>query len=109
MPRSVRRTVTAAAAVGVVAASYGLATGASADHRAHPTTLLGAALHAAPAGVARAATLQHAATPEDRYAMAGGCYAVRDADGHYVTRTASGFAATAADPAHAEPFHFQAI
>lgn len=50
----------------------------------------------------------HHATPEDRYEPAGGCYAVRSlATGKYVTRTASGFAATG-DSASAEPFRFQA-
>ncbi|MEA2433395.1 MAG: hypothetical protein QOG54_852 [Actinomycetota bacterium] len=46
--------------------------------------------------------------PEDRYAMAGGCYAVRAFDGTYVARTSDGFAPTATDVANAEPFHFQA-
>ncbi|HEX2058132.1 MAG TPA: hypothetical protein VHI71_07160 [Actinomycetota bacterium] len=49
-----------------------------------------------------------AETPEDRYAMAGGCYALRAAGGGYVQRTGDGFAATAASAAGAEPFHFQA-
>src|SRR4051812_22881089 len=109
MSRSVRRTVTAAAAVGVVAASFVLAGGASADHQARATTLLGDALRAAPTRVATPATLTHRSVPEDRYAMAGGCYALRDASGHYVARTDSRFAAVATDRAHAEPFHFQAI
>src|SRR4051812_28661476 len=109
MSRWVRRPVTAAAAAGVVAASFALASGASADHRARPTTLLSDALHAAPTTVARPAALVHHARPEDRYAMAGGCYAVRAANGHYVSRTGSGFAAVGADRAHAEPVHFQAI
>jgi microsomal dipeptidase-like Zn-dependent dipeptidase len=45
--------------------------------------------------------------PEDRYAMAGGCYALK-ADPGYVTRAAEGFAATAGDLGDAEPFTFQA-
>ncbi|MDQ3913960.1 MAG: hypothetical protein M3323_01325 [Actinomycetota bacterium] len=46
--------------------------------------------------------------PEDRYALAGGCYALQAAGGGYVERTGDGFAATAASAAGAEPFHFQA-
>ncbi|MDQ3952753.1 MAG: hypothetical protein M3279_07310, partial [Actinomycetota bacterium] len=49
-----------------------------------------------------------AEVPEDRYAMAGGCYAVRAAGGGYVVRAGDGFAATAVSAAEAEPFHFQA-
>jgi len=49
------------------------------------------------------------AEPEDRYALAGGCYAVRSlhADA-VVVRSPGGFEATGADDAAAEPFHFQA-
>jgi microsomal dipeptidase-like Zn-dependent dipeptidase len=48
------------------------------------------------------------AVPEDRYAMAGGCYALRAA-GEWVTRgPGDGFTATAADREDGEPFHFQA-
>ncbi|MFY9587172.1 MAG: hypothetical protein WAT66_06935 [Actinomycetota bacterium] len=47
-------------------------------------------------------------TPEDRYAMAGGCYTVRAANGRYVIRDGQGFIASAPDPVGAEPFHFQA-
>ncbi|MGH3329708.1 MAG: hypothetical protein ACRDPJ_00245 [Nocardioidaceae bacterium] len=47
--------------------------------------------------------------PEDRYAMAGGCYAMRSArTGEWVTRKGDGFAASATRVAGAEPFHFQA-
>ena len=49
-----------------------------------------------------------AETPEDRYAMAGGCYAIRSAADGYVTRSGEGFAATATTDGDAEPFHFQA-
>ncbi|MDQ1711789.1 MAG: hypothetical protein QOE45_1239 [Frankiaceae bacterium] len=49
-------------------------------------------------------------TPEDRYAMAGGCYTGRSvATGRYVARSGGTFAATAADAAHAEAFRFQAL
>jgi microsomal dipeptidase-like Zn-dependent dipeptidase len=47
--------------------------------------------------------------PDDRYVMAGGCYAVRSlALGRYLSRAAGGVAATAATRTGAEPFHFQA-
>ena len=49
-----------------------------------------------------------AAVPEDRYAMAGGCYALRSSDGGYVVRKDTGFAATGEHLKDAEPFHFQA-
>ncbi len=45
--------------------------------------------------------------PEDRYAMAGGCYALLSTDHGYVVRTESGFAATGSLE-DAERFHFQA-
>jgi hypothetical protein len=48
--------------------------------------------------------------PEDRYALAGGCYVARSqGTGAYVTRAGGTFAATAATKAQAEPFHFQAF
>jgi len=47
--------------------------------------------------------------PQDRYALAGGCYAVRSAaTGAYVARAGSGFAASAPAASTGEPFHFQA-
>ncbi len=47
--------------------------------------------------------------PEDRYAMAGGCYAVRSTGtGRWVTRDALGYKASAVSAGDAEPFHFQA-
>ena len=51
-------------------------------------------------------TQERLAQPEDRYALAGGCYAVRAGDG-YVVRDGDGFAATGT-LVDAEPFHFQA-
>ncbi len=49
------------------------------------------------------------AVPEDRYAMAGGCYALRSTTtGRWVTRAGAGYTASGADRAGAEPFHFQA-
>jgi microsomal dipeptidase-like Zn-dependent dipeptidase len=47
-------------------------------------------------------------TPEDRYAMAGGCYAIRVGDDGYVVRTDDGFATSGSSLEEAEPFHFQA-
>jgi hypothetical protein len=49
-----------------------------------------------------------AQTPEDRYAMAGGCYAIRSAAGGYVIREGESFAVTGTSLERAEPFHFQA-
>ena len=49
-----------------------------------------------------------AETPEDRYAMAGGCYAVRSSSGGYVVTNGDGYAATASTSEGAEAFHFQA-
>ena len=47
--------------------------------------------------------------PEDRYAMAGGCYAMQStATGRWVQRHADGYRAAAASRAGAEAFHFQA-
>jgi hypothetical protein len=46
--------------------------------------------------------------PEDRYAMAGGCYAIRAASGAYVVKAGKSFAASAGDRAGAERFRFQA-
>jgi hypothetical protein len=47
--------------------------------------------------------------PDDRYAMAGGCFAVRSAPtGRYVARLEDGFAAAAPSRRAAEPFRFQA-
>ena len=80
---------------------------------------------AAPPGDTRAELLEVAATaaarapaelgrprlprPEDRYAMAGGCYTVRSvATGRYLARTGDGIAAVAETPADAERFGFQA-
>jgi microsomal dipeptidase-like Zn-dependent dipeptidase len=47
--------------------------------------------------------------PQDRYAMARGCYALQDdASGRWVARQGEGFAATKARRGNGEPFHFQA-
>ncbi|HET6654182.1 MAG TPA: hypothetical protein VFH10_16210 [Nocardioides sp.] len=50
-----------------------------------------------------------AVVPEDRYAMAGGCYALRSSTtGRWVARDGTGYVATIPTRAGAEPFHFQA-
>ena len=46
--------------------------------------------------------------PGDRYAMAGGCYAVQAPDGDWVAASGDGYTATATSRGAAEPFHFQA-
>ncbi|HJR39741.1 MAG TPA: hypothetical protein VJ819_15265, partial [Nocardioidaceae bacterium] len=46
--------------------------------------------------------------PEDRYAMAGGCYALQAPDDRWVLRAGDGFTASATHIGAAEPFHFQA-
>ena len=47
--------------------------------------------------------------PADRYAMAGGCYAIRsEATGKWLVRSGKGYTATATSAKTAEPIHFQA-
>ena len=45
--------------------------------------------------------------PEDRYALAGGCYTIESGSGSHVVRTEDGYA-LAGGQTPAEPFHFQA-
>ena len=72
-------------------------------------SLLAGVPSAATGRAASAADESRLAHPEDRYAMAGGCYGVTSLSlGKFVTRSANTFAATAADLAAGEPFHFQA-
>lgn len=49
-----------------------------------------------------------ASAPGDRYAMAGGCYALQAPGGRWVRRVGDGWSATGARAADGEPFHFQA-
>ncbi|MGH2727739.1 MAG: hypothetical protein ACRDKS_12280, partial [Actinomycetota bacterium] len=64
---------------------------------------------AAPGGSSAASTTPRLPKPEDRYAMAGGCYGIRSlATAGYLTRKGAGFIAGTPDLAGAEPFHFQA-
>ena len=70
---------------------------------------LSAAARAASAIPAAMPASRRAAVPEDRYAMAGGCYTLRSAaTGRYVTRGGGALVAGAKRPAAAEPFRFQA-
>jgi hypothetical protein len=48
------------------------------------------------------------AVPQDRYAMAGGCYGLQAASGTWVRRSVSGFTAAASSLTSAVPLHFQA-
>lgn len=84
-----------------------------------PTTATQAASHASsvaaqrrepdPKLVPTATPAARSAVPADRYAMAGGCYALQSTtNGKWVTRSGGGYRADAATPAAAEPFHFQA-
>ena len=51
----------------------------------------------------------HADVPEDKYAMAGGCYALRSTtNDRWIVRSGNGYVASAVDVTKAEPFHFQA-
>ncbi len=51
----------------------------------------------------------HADVPEDRFAMARGCYVLRSAsNGNWVARGGTGYRATLDSAEGAEPFHFQA-
>lgn len=61
-------------------------------------------------GPATAATaLVHLPKPEDRYAVAGGCYGVKAlSTDAFLVRGGTGFIAGTPDLAGAEPFHFQA-
>ncbi len=50
-----------------------------------------------------------ASVPQDRYAMAGGCYALQSkSNSKWVARAGSGYTASGATISEAEPFHFQA-
>src|SRR4051812_33155323 len=88
---------------GLTAASFQAAGNATADHSARATEPPAAARGPPPAGVSPYQPLTHRAVPEDRYAMAGGCYAVKSvAAGRYVARGGSSFVADAKAPGEAE-------
>ena len=61
-----------------------------------------------PALVRVPAPADRSAVPPDRYAMAGGCYALQGPDGRWLVRSGNGYATTGATRASAEPLHFQA-
>ncbi|MFN2587717.1 MAG: peptidase [Actinomycetota bacterium] len=95
----------------VVAGALVLALGASLPVPAAAGTAVDSSVRSATdawAGEAKTPAAPRAEHPEDRYAMAGGCYAIKASGGGYVERSGDGFAATAASAAGAEPFHFQA-
>ncbi|HEV2891748.1 MAG TPA: hypothetical protein VGX28_15355 [Frankiaceae bacterium] len=95
-----RRLLVLLAASGVVAT----AAAGAAGPRAKTATLADALKRRTVAAEPRA----RAATPEDRYAPAGGCYVAKSAaSGKYVTRAGDAWAATATRD-KAEPIHFQA-
>jgi hypothetical protein len=74
--------------------------------------LLAAALSpsgAVPGSSSQADAAPRLPKPEDRYALAGGCYGVQSlATDAYLLREGDGFIAGTPDLAGAEPFHFQA-
>lgn len=86
---------------------------------ADPTTFTQALAHASsvlaqreepdPTLVTTKSAPARAAVPPDRYAMAGGCYALQStATGKWVTRAGSVYRTAGASISAAEPFHFQA-
>jgi hypothetical protein len=112
MPSRLRRPLLVVLVGGLLAAATVDAASTPGPHgAARPTQLLQDALHESHADAAKIALDQpRASVPADRYAMAGGCYAVRSqATGAFVSRSGSGFAATAPAASSAEPFHFQAF
>ncbi len=110
MLRPRRRPFLAVVAAGAAVVAYGAAGGAQESHAASRTELLGDALKAAPAAEQPFHPLTYRPVPEDRYAMAGGCYVLRsEQNGRYLTRSESTFVADAKAPGEAEPLHFQAL
>ncbi|GAA3528002.1 hypothetical protein GCM10022234_26510 [Aeromicrobium panaciterrae] len=66
-------------------------------------------LEADPTLISTPSPAARAAVPQDRYAMAGGCYALQSTtNGKWIARSGSGYFASAATIAQAEPFRFQA-
>lgn len=86
---------------------------------ADPTTATQAAAHTSAVAAQRAepdprlvpspADAARTTVPNDRYAMAGGCYAVQSTStGRWLTRIGGSYRAEASTIGLAEPFHFQA-
>ncbi|MDR7087573.1 hypothetical protein J2X11_002412 [Aeromicrobium panaciterrae] len=86
---------------------------------ADPTTALAAVagvsgveaqrLEADPTLVKTASPPARTSVPQDRYAMAGGCYALQSkSNSKWVARAGSGYTASGETISAAEPFHFQA-
>ncbi|HVE74306.1 MAG TPA: peptidase [Mycobacteriales bacterium] len=98
----VRSAVAAALATACLAATAATAAGNDEVQTNDPTTT---ATHSTAAAAAPAARKFR---PEDRYAMANGCYAIRSlGTGAYLVRSGSGFAATGRTLSAAEAFFFE--
>ena len=116
MPRSARLSLSTSAGVALLACVVAMtlaAPAASAPETARATGSARADLVAAAQEAAEhpEATLgrERTAVPEDRYAMAGGCYTVRDAaGGGHLSRMGGGAVTLNAAAEIAEPWHFQA-
>jgi hypothetical protein len=107
MPARTRRLV-GLLALGGVLAGASMGTAGNGTRRDLPTRSLADAL-ARPGGSLALASTERQPVPEDRYALAGGCYAARSlATGRYLARSGSTFAATGTAKSGAAPFHFQA-
>ncbi|MEO6606385.1 MAG: hypothetical protein ABIN55_12280 [Aeromicrobium sp.] len=66
-------------------------------------------LEADPKLISTATPAPRAAVPTTQYAMAGGCYALQSkSNGKWIARAGTGYSASSATIATAEPFHFQA-
>lgn len=89
------------------------------DETADPTTATQAAAHTSavakqraepdPKLVASAAPAARTSAPKDRYAMAGGCYALQSTStGKWVVQEGAAYRAIGSGIGEAEPFHFQA-
>ena len=106
-PRTLSLALTAAMAAIILAPSVGVALQTSDTGDA---SRRGASRRTKWEGRAREVGMpvERAPRPEDRYAMAGGCYVLRAEEGAYVARSADGFATSAAGAQAAEPFFFQA-
>ncbi|HVE64882.1 MAG TPA: hypothetical protein VNB94_13915, partial [Mycobacteriales bacterium] len=107
-----RLVVTALVAVVLPLAVTGLADSGSAKpgSRGPTTTMIDALPQPATAAeLVPAAVAPRRSTPEDRFALAGGCYVARSAlTKQYVVRSGGAFAANGAARA-AEPLHFRAL
>jgi hypothetical protein len=105
--RSVRHALSSGALAAAMVAAIPAATVAAPGSREAPAETVALAEEAATRGPSLWPR-ERTRVPEDRYALANGCYAVQaDATGTYLARTEDGFAATATTVEEAEPFHFE--